>query len=282
MSDKDFPHYEPKSEVLKEFIDFYYFLEKEYEQPAKFFAFPHYYKPLNIHRGIEYSIKEQDVAVKGIDKYRPQILLQGVYTEPILVHFSGKIRKLTIVFKDGALDNFMDGHFADVASEHSQLYTAWESSPGYTSFIKSFFETEGHAEKIQLLETFLLSRLDVKKDWEQYKQASALLKDVDANYKISEIAQKLFVSEKTLHRLVMKYTGLAPRDLKKIIQFRHSLQSKVFADSFKSLMDIAYDSNYYDASYFNKIYKSLTLKSPKEFFKNVDLYCNNKLVFAWQ
>lgn len=278
----NFPHYEPQSDVLREFIDLYYFLEKDYEQPSQFFAFPHYYKPMNIHRGIEYSITGQAISVHGTGNYRPQILLQGVYREPIMVKFTGEIQKLTIIFKDGALDNFIDEHYVDVASQHSQLFTAWEKSPDYAGFLKAFFEAKEHQQQIVILETFLLSILNVKKDYLLYKQASTLLKDVDANYKISEIAQKLFLSEKTLHRLVMKYTGLSPRDLKKIIQFRHSLQTKVFADNFKSLTDIAYTSNYYDASYFNKIYKSLTLKSPKEFFKNVDLYCNNKLVFVWQ
>ena len=278
----DFPTYVPQSDVLKEFIQFYYFLETDYQQPVRFFAFPHYDKPLNIHRGIKYSISEREIAVEGAGIYNPQILLQGVYQEPILVRFSGKIHKITIIFRDGGLCNFIDEYFTDVAAAHSQLFSCWDNKQHYAAFMKDFFEAGDHSEQIKILEDFLLSVLDIKKDWEIYKKASALLKDVDSNYKISEIARQLFLSEKTLHRLVFKYNGLSPHNFKKIVQFRHSLQTKVLADKFQSLTDIAYNSNYYDASYFNKIYKSLTLKSPKEFFKQVNLYCDNKVVFAWQ
>lgn len=278
----DFLHYQPQSEVLKQFIDFFYFLATDYEEPVQFYAFPHYHKPLNIHRGFEYEIKEQTISVKGTREAEPQMLLQGVYTEPILVRFSGSISKLTIIFKDGALNNFMTDDFAMVAGNHTQVFDAWKSAPGYDVFIQSFFREKNHIAQLALLEAFLLSVLKVREDWPLYQQASVLLKDIDCRLKISDIAKRLFLAERTLYRLVFKYNGLSPHNFRKIAQFRHSLETRLVAENFKNLTDLAYGSNYYDASYFNKIYRSLTLKSPKVFFQNVATYCNKKMILERQ
>ncbi|RYD99711.1 MAG: helix-turn-helix domain-containing protein [Sphingobacteriales bacterium] len=278
----DFLHYQPQSELLKQFIDFFYFLETDYEAPVQFYAFPHFNKPLNIHRGFEHEIKAQTISVKGIPEVQPQMLLQGVYTAPILVRFSGSISKLTIIFKDGALNNFMADDFAAIARHHTQVFEAWKSAPGYEAFINAFFRAKKYTEQLVLLETFLLSVLKVREDWPLYQQASKLLKDIDCRLKISDIAKQLFLSERTLYRLVFKYNGISPHNFRKIAQFRHSLETKLVAQNFKNLTDLAYNSNYYDASYFNKIYRSLTLKSPKAFFQNVATYCNKKMILERQ
>ncbi|OJV53566.1 MAG: hypothetical protein BGO31_01490 [Bacteroidetes bacterium 43-16] len=278
----NFLHYQPRSEVLKEFIDFFYFLTTDYEEPVQFYAFPHFNKPLNIHRGFEHEITEKEISVKGLQTYRPQILLQGVYTAPILVRFSGSIAKVTIIFKDGALNNFIQDDFSDIGSSHTQVFDAWQEHPGYDTFMDEFFRAEDHITQLALLEAFLLSILEIRADWPLYRQASALLKDMDDQLKISAVAQQLFIAERTLYRLIYKYNGISPHNFRKIAQFRHSLETKLVAANFKNLTDLAYNSNYYDASYFNKIYKSLTSKSPKAFFKNVDTYCNQKMVFERQ
>lgn len=278
----NFLHYQPRSEVLKEFIDFFYFLATDYEEPVQFYAFPHFNKPLNIHRGFEHEIAEKEISVKGLKAYRPQILLQGVYTEPILVRFSGSIAKVTIIFKDGALNNFIQDDFSDIGRSHTQVFEAWQGLRGYDTFMYAFFKAEDHMTQLELLEAFLLSILEVRADWPLYRQASALLKDMDDQLKISAVAQQLFIAERTLYRLIYKYNGISPHNFRKIAQFRHSLETKLVAANFKNLTDLAYNSNYYDASYFNKIYKSLTRKSPKAFFKNVDTYCNQKMVFERQ
>lgn len=274
----NFLHYPPRSEVLKQFIDFFYFLEADYETPVQFYAFPHYHKPLNIHRGFEHEIEPHTISVKGTREVKPQMLLQGVYTEPILVGFSGSISKLTIIFKDGALNNFTTDDFAVLAGNHTQVFDAWKNAPGYDAFIRAFFRERNHELRLALLEAFLLSVLNVRADWSLYQRASALLKEVDCRLKISDIAGQLFISERSLYRLVFKYNGLSPNNFRKIAQFRYSLETKLVAENFKSLTDLAYNSNYYDASYFNKIYRSLTLKSPKAFFQNVATYCNKKMI----
>ncbi len=278
----DFLHYKPQSEILGEFIDFFYFLETDYEAPVQFYAFPHLYKPLNIHRGFEHEIGEKTIHVKGLAEQRPRVLLQGVYTEPILVRFSGSIDKVTIIFKDGALNHFMKDDFSGVCSSHTQVFDIWNQTPGYESLLRDFFAEKDREARLRLLETFLLSVLQVRPDWALYRQAAALLKDWDNSPKIADIARQLFLSERTLYRLIYKYNGLSPHSYRKIAQFRHSLNTKLVADNFKTLTDLAYSSNYYDASYFNKIYRSLTRKSPKAFFNNVRTYCNQKMVFEWQ
>lgn len=278
----NFLHYEPESEVLKEFIDFFYFLKADYTQPVQFFAFPHYRKALNIHKGIEYTIGNNEITVAGSGNYRSKMLLQGVYLNPILIRFSGQIDKVTIIFRDGALSNFTPRNFSDMGSCHTQLFSEWESSPGYTEFIELFFSESDHRQQLRILERFLLSVLDLKPDWEIYKKAAVLLKDVEANHKISEVARQVHMSERTLYRLIHRYNGISPLNYRKTIQFRHSLQNKLVSDQFKLLTDVAYGSNYYDPSYFTKIYKSLTKRSPKAFFRNVDMYCNKKIIFEWR
>jgi AraC-like DNA-binding protein len=278
----NFKHYSPKASQLVPFIDFYYFLEKDYKEIVQFFAFPHLHKPLNIHRSIQYEIGSESTSVIGVNGREPTILTQGVYKEPILINFSGMIDKLTIIFKDGALNNFTVADFGVLGTNHTFVFRAWEQHPGYHSFLEKFFNTEGDEMRIAVLEDFLLSILKVRDDWELYSKASQLLLDTEHPVKVSEVAKKLFISERSLHRLVYKYNGLSPANFRKIGQFRSSLNSHMIAKQFKSLTDLAYKSNYYDASYFTKIYKSLTRRSPKAFFKQVATFCNKKMIFEFK
>ncbi len=275
----DFVHYEPTSEILKEYVDFFYFVKQDCVDQVSFFAFPHINKPVNIHRNIDFVIGKNETLVVGKSGMDSNVLIQGAFEEPLLVKFLGKIDKVTILFKDGAVCNFIDKYFENVAPLHTQLLLEWEQNPKYNKFVHAFFSSENHQEQLLQLESFLLSILNEKGDWKLYKKASALLQNVESSVRISEIANDLCMSERTLYRLIYKYNGISPMNYKKIVQFRHSLKNQLISEQFKMLTDIAHESNYYDSSHFNKIYKSLTKKNPGSFFDNLSKYCNQKLIF---
>ena len=108
-----------------------------------------------------------------------------------------------------------------------------------------------------------------------------MLSDLENDYSINEIAGALSINTRKLNRLFDAHLGINPIAFKKIIRFRHSLKNKLFSSHFKTLTEIGYESNFYDQSYFVKIYKNLTGKNPSKFFNSIEKLADNQLIFEF-
>ena len=75
-----------------------------------------------------------------------------------------------------------------------------------------------------------------------------------------------------------QHLGISLKAYKKIAQFRHSLEHYPEVKNNLRLIDVAYASNYYDHSYFIKMYKDLAHTNPKKFFSSTELNADNKFV----
>lgn len=108
-----------------------------------------------------------------------------------------------------------------------------------------------------------------------------MLNDFNTEVSIEDIASKFSVSSRTLDRVFKKHLGVSPVGFRKIARFRHSLKNKIFHSKFNSLTKIGYESNFYDQSYFNKVYKNLTGQNPKAFFNSIDKLADDRLIFKF-
>jgi AraC-like DNA-binding protein len=271
----------PLHPLLQKHIAFYYFVKSN--NPgfiSKYYAFPNVNNGLTIHRSAEFIVENNCLEVTGLANGPYLTMLQSRYEQPLSVILKGLINEVTIVFKPLGFNNFTTKSFAGLTGQPSQKFTDWDSV-AYANMLDSFFTIEDLQQRVYLLEDFLLSVYQPFSVQSFMGMAIDLVGDINSTLSIDEVAAQLKISTRTLNRLFKKHLGLSPVTYRTVSRFRHSLTNKLFNDEFKKLTAIGYESNFYDQSYFIKVYQKLTGTNPKNFFSSVNNIGNNQPLFKY-
>lgn len=272
----------PKHALLKDVIEYYYFQKTDSENfSTDYYAFPNILKPLNIHKNVICNINGHNVNVTGVKQKNYLMILNGRYELPLHVQQRGKIDKVTIVFKPIGLNYFIKTPFNEIAQEPTQIFTEWIKTSNCTTFLNQFFNEQDNSKRIVILENYLLSLYKPFTENLFLIDVLSTLSDFSTQVSIKDIARNLSLSSRTLDRVFKKHLGISPVGFRKIARFRHSLKNKLFNSKFNTLTKIGYESNFYDQSYFIKVYKNLTGQNPKAFFNSIDKLADDRLIFKF-
>ncbi len=274
-------HFQPKHVLLQKHISYYYFLRTKDSFEVKYYAFPHTHTVLNIHRRANFEIKDYYTRVYADAAVEYNTCVQGIREYPLLAHLQGGLDKVTLLFKPLGLSCFGIPDFGDAYPKPSMIFTAWDDHVLYPKFLRNFYATDDIEERRDVLEDFLLAMYADSSINNVLFQAVELMGNFDDDISIENICEQLNINVRTFYRLFKRHLGVSPVTYRKVARFRHSLQSKIFDTSIKRLTDIAYKSNYYDQAYFNKMYRSLTGSNPQRFFKKVDSFADDRLIFEF-
>lgn len=88
--------------------------------------------------------------------------------------------------------------------------------------------------------------------------------------KVSELHQRLHITERTLERQFKKEMGVSAMQFSKIIQFHNSIEI-MSEEDYLNLTDVAFKTGYSDQSHFIRNFKKYTGKTPKEFQKTLNI-----------
>jgi len=274
--------YYPKNPILKKYIEYYYFLKTNTDDfTSTYYAFPNLLQSFNIHKYASCNINAHAVFVYGDNKNKYLMIVQGQHELPLFVQLKGSLDKITILFKPLGLNHFIQNPLVEIASEPSQVFTGWYNDKNCKKFLTSFFSTDDNIKRITVLENYLISRYKSLNEEVILEQAIRLLTDFNIEYSIEEIAQKTGMNNRSFNRMFIKHLGISPVGFRKIARFRHSLKNRLFKAQFKTLTEIGYESNYYDQSYFHKMYKKLTGQNPLKFFSSIEKLADDQLIFKF-
>lgn len=209
------------------------------------------------------------------------VLVQGIREMPLLAHLKGKLDKVTILFKPLGINHFTTTPFGDTYPASSHVFTDWEDNPGYQQFLIDFYATDDTDVRAALLENVLLALYRRDPVFDKLDTALQMLGDFDLEPSVENICNQLQLNVRTFNRIFRKHLGISPIGYRKVARFRHSLQNKLVETNLKRMTDLAYQSNYYDQAYFNKIYRNLTGSNPQRFFKGVDRLADDRLIFQF-
>jgi len=272
----------PQNPVLKKYVEYYYFLKTtSHDFTSIYYAFPNTLQAFNIHRHSRCEINSLSTIVHGDKKNKYLMIVQGKHELPLFVQLRGVLDKVTVIFKPLGLNHFIKSPLIKIAGKASQVFTEWCDDENYEGFLSLFYSTDDNKKRIHLLEEYLLCRYTPFGEEAILQQALNLLTDFNVEYSIEKIAQSLSMSTRSFNRLFCKHIGTSPVKYRKIARFRHSLKNKLFNDRFKTLTEIGYESNFYDQSYFNKMYKKITGDSPSRFFNSIEKLADDQLIFKF-
>lgn len=102
-----------------------------------------------------------------------------------------------------------------------------------------------------------------------------MMERLDSSTKISDLANTMNMSTKTLERLTYKHFSLSPKELWNIIRFGITT-AHLRKEKTQKLIE-ALSFGYYDQSHFNKACKKITGLSPKDLFSQMKLPTNDLL-----
>jgi AraC-like DNA-binding protein len=272
----------PKHPILHKYVRFYYFLKTEdADFETKYYAFPHTDTVLNIHQRANFEIRDHYTRVYEDKNIKYNSCVQGIREYPLLAHLQGKLDKITVLFKPMGINNFGVNHFGDQYTSPSSVFTSWNNYSSYKEFLNEFYATTDTDKRIEIFEAFLIEIYQPIEIDNLLVKAIDLLTSFNDNYSIEAISDRLEINVRTLNRSFKKNIGVTPVTYRKVARFRYSMQNKLVETNVKRLTDIAYQSNYYDQAYFNKIFRGLTGSNPQRFFNQVDRLADNRLIFEF-
>jgi len=271
----------PVSPLLKDHIYCYYTIDTT---PAHFkskhYSFPHTYNALSIYNSAAFDKDSNDLRVKGNSNNTPLCILQGKRQGPLLVDLEGSFSRLTILFKPLGLNYFIDKAQGKILTSNPSRFNHWDGE-AFNNMLNQFFTGSDIYKNLHHFEAFLCN-IYRPLELNPLQQALTLLSDFEHELPIEEIAHTVGLPLRTFNRLFKLYMGVSPVTHQRVARFRHSLENKLFDHKLKKLTEIGYQSNFYDQSYFIKLYNQLSGSNPKTLFNTVERVGDSKLVFQFR
>lgn len=272
-----FQSFQPKSDILKKHIAYFYFDQADEEGFEKQYSFfPHIYTTLSFYKN---AVIEQTNDFCRIQGGKSGNILQLLTRQQSIktVRQEGRLDKIGIVFFPLGLNHFIREDYHVLAKTDVQAFIP-SNHEQWEKVIEQCFAAGNTAEKITILETFL-SALYHEKDVEQLQTAVKLLGNVTEQETIQAIAGKIFMSPRNLNRLFQKELAMTPETFRVIARFRYIMQQKAVLKRNQKLTQLAYETGYFDQASLTKTFKRFTSLPPRQFFEQCTLVGENGTVW---
>ena len=120
------------------------------------------------------------------------------------------------------------------------------------------------AERVAVVEKFLLSRLNLQARDELVDLAVVLIRQAGGNVKMAALAEKLNISQSRFEKRFRKVVGASPKKFASLVRLRQLL---AHPEEGRNYTAKALDAGYFDQAHFIKDFKSFTGETPEQFFK---------------
>lgn len=195
---------------------------------------------------------------------QPRCFLIGQLTRPYVVEPEGRTGTFVVRFHPNGFLPFTTIPIKEMENTPVPLSRLYGKEG--EELEQNILNANTTAERIQIIEAFLLNRLtDVKTiDTVVHSIVDTILA-VNGQISVTELSQKNYIHRRQLVRKFSSAIGLSPKQLSKTIRLQATLKTLLTNEKSK-LTDLAYENEYYDQSHFIKDFKEFTGHSPKEFY----------------
>ena len=198
--------YRPKNTLLKKYIEgFYFIVEDSKSDPLIYRTFPNNYVIVTIAQNI--SLQQKDGMIIITPSKENNIFSNIVYryNTPIEISYLKPINEITLYFKPLGLNFFIDNVDVFYSKDHTKKI---EFDP-YTDFkpeMEKIFNISNRQKQIETLELYWLSKFREK----DVSQVQDLIRDIETDAKITELANKHKISRQYLNKIFQKNIGKPP------------------------------------------------------------------------
>lgn len=253
----------PESLLLRKYIYCFYLYNPLDEATVHtHYSLPHTYNALSLYGGASISFSAQHIEARGSRTTPPVWVLQGKRPAPLKVIMTGRMKRLTIIFKPLGLNQFIREPLGNIMSENPSIFRLWDAG-------------QFNPNDLRQLENFLLANYQPL----LLPQLEQALRQLQTPQAMAEIAAAAGLSLRSFNRLFRTHLGVSPVTHQRISKFRQTLEARLLAEDEKTLTQLTYEHHFYDQSDFIRLYRQLSGSSPQALFRNLQQVGNSSLFF---
>jgi AraC-like DNA-binding protein len=264
----------PEASILQKWVKYLY-IQKNTTELQKFLVFPNIGSAITIYENAHFEkIKDQQFIAQKTDSTETVLHLMRI--DPVQITDVGKLEKISIVFHPLGINQFINVNLIDLLGAHDKscIPITFRNFAELKHALKC---DDDESKKIKAVEKLLVENFVGMREPIVQAAVAELSRD-EEKFSIAAICKKINVSLRTLNRLFNRHLCISPSQFRSIHQFRHSLAIKLSNEK-SQLGDVAFQSNYYDASYLIKMYKKFTGLNPRPFFREINADAENNYIY---
>jgi AraC-like DNA-binding protein len=191
--------------------------------------------------------------------------LVGMWTDPFMLRFRGKVEAFGIRFKPEAiyvLFGIPAAEFINCSANLEEIF-----GPCFASFCLKLEESKTIEERVQLADNYFLRRLYKSDIRQTYVQSAAELIRRQSVPSVEHISHRVCISTRQLEREFKSKVGLSPKSYMRITRLNKALQLMSHSPALP-LAQVAYLCGYADQAHFNREFKALSGELPTTYIAN--------------
>nr|WP_315028443.1 helix-turn-helix domain-containing protein [uncultured Chryseobacterium sp.] len=201
--------------------------------------------------------------IDGIAVIQPRSCVFGQLTQPLKIEPTGITGIFSVRFHHDGFIPFTTIPIKEMDDKAVSLEKLFGTDG--INFEKNVLLASTIPEKISVVETFLLGRLNAETIDRMVKTTIDLLLDVNGQIPVNKISEQTKINRRQLERKFSSSIGLSPKQLSKIIRLQKVIKL-LLSKEYTSLTALAHESEFYDQAHFIKDFKEFTGFTPKEFY----------------
>lgn len=254
--------YEP-NEDLKAVIKCYWTLESpKQDNPEKQTIVPDGCMEMIFHYGDLYRQYTDDNA----SIIQPKCFVIGQLTRPLEIEPTGETGIFSVRFHPNGFLPFATSPIKEMENKAVSLEELFGKDG--REIEQMILDTNSIAERIKLIEAFLLNRLSADETIDRIVRSTVeTILTANGQFSVDELSRQNSINRRQLERKFSIAIGLSPKQLSKTIRLQATLKM-LLNKRYTSLTALAHNGEYFDQAHFIKDFKELTGFTPKEFYGN--------------
>ena len=200
----------------------------------------------------------------GIHSSLPVSGITGLQKAPRFVSYSKKAATLLVLFEEGGAAAFFKEPLHEIFGINVPLDNLIHR-PKLIEMEERLAGAENNAQRVFLVEKFLLSELKEAQSDRLILSAVQRIKAANGNVRIKDLVKTLPVSLDPFEKRFRRLVGTSPKQFSAIVRFRNLIARH---SPEEDLTDAAHAAGYFDQAHFIKDFKSFTGQTPHDFFKS--------------
>jgi len=211
--------------------------------------------------GFQYKGK-LSLAGEGKDTALSNSGITGLQNSYQIFKNSQNIGTVLVLFKEAGAAPFFRQPLHELFGESLSLDNFMLQSE-LLVFEEQLCEADTDRGKIDVVENFLLARLNTAPPDKLVTAALSIIHAAKGDIKIAALCKQLNTSQSPLEKRFRQAVGASPKKYAAIVRFKHLLQQHPSA---QSLTQLGYEAGFYDQAHFIKEFKTFTGLTPENYF----------------
>ena len=194
----------------------------------------------------------------------PVSVISGLTNSMRVIEYSRNASTFLVEFKEGGAAAFFNESLHELHGRHIPLDGIVQRSL-LNEIEERLMGAAGDAERIRVVENFLLSRLNAAHPEHVMRHAVERINSARGIIRIAPLAATLCMSQDAFEKKFRRVIGTSPKQFATTVRLRSAIDNY---SPGQSLTDMAYEAGYYDQSHFIKDFRRFTGLPPREFFRS--------------